>query len=91
MRLFSRGSTLSERFISRKIGDEEVWVDLAEGQFFTINPTGVRVVELWREGLREPAEIARHLAQDFEVGEAQAVREVEAFLAEARDRGFLPT
>jgi len=79
---------MSERFLRRAIDDEEIWVDLQEGEFFGLNVTAARILELVREGLTSPTDIAARLAEEFDVEPAEAQAAVEALLTEARKRGL---
>jgi hypothetical protein len=80
---------MGDRFARRRIDDEEIWLDLQEGQFFGINGSGTAILAAWREGVREPAAIAERLVASFEVGRDEALAAVTAFLEEARARGLL--
>ena len=58
------------------------------GDVFTLNATGALVYRLYSEGL-PPREIAKRLKSRYEVGEAQALDDVHAFLAQVRIHGFI--
>ena len=80
---------MGERFARRKVEDEEIWLDLKEGQFYGINEAGSAILAAWREGVREPAAIAERLVQSFEVECDAALTAVTAFLEKACERGLL--
>lgn len=77
------------RFLHQRIDDEEVWVDLQGGRFFGLNETGTAILTAWRDGVREPSEIAQRLAEDYDAPVDAIEAEVSAFLTEARKRGLL--
>ena len=77
---------MSERFLRRKLDDEEIWVDLEKGQFYGLNETASRILELVREGEEDSAAIARRLTEEFEVSLSDAQAAVDSFLVLARKR-----
>lgn len=79
---------MGERFLRRAIDDEEIWVDLQQGEFFGLNVTAARILELVRDGVTETGAIAARLAAEFDVDVAEAQAAVETLLAEARRRGL---
>jgi hypothetical protein len=79
----------SERFLRRRIEDEDYWLDLEAGEFYAVNDAGVAILEAWKEGVRQPSALAERLAGAFEVTREEALAAVEAFLPEARSRGML--
>ena len=83
------GFAMGERFLRRRLEDEELVVDLEGGQFFGLNETASRILELWREGVRGPTAIADVLVSEFEVDRDTARAAVEALLAQAERMGWL--
>jgi hypothetical protein len=53
-----------------------------------LNPVGIRVFALL-DGTRSEAEIARVVAEEFDVTEETAASDVAAFLRELRENGML--
>jgi len=80
---------MPERFVRRKIEDEEIWLDFQAGQFYGVNPTASAILAAWREGVREPGALADRLATAFEVSREDALAAVQTFLDEARPLGLL--
>ena len=79
---------MSERFLRRRVEDEELWVDLEQGEFFGANVTAARILELVREGVEEVAAIASRLVEEFDVSLEEAQESVALLLGEARRRGL---
>ena len=80
---------MPERFVRRKIEDEEIWLDLQAGQFYGLNESAAALLVAWRAGVREPAALGDRLVAAFEVSREDALVAVDAFLADARARGLL--
>ena len=80
---------MPERFVRRKIEDEEIWLDFEAGEFYGVNPTATAILAAWREGVREPADLAKRLSASFEVTPEEALAAVLSFLPEARTLGLL--
>jgi len=80
---------MADRFLHRRLDDEEIVVDLEKGEFYGLNPTATRILELWRGGVREPVQIALRLVEEFEVGIEEAEVAVRGLLEEARAVGWL--
>ena len=80
---------MPERFVRRKVEDEEIWLDLQAGQFYGVNETAAVLLAAWREGVREHGALADRLVTAFEVSREQALAAVLAFLPEARAGGLL--
>jgi len=78
-----------DRFVRRKVEDEEFWLDLEAGRFYGVNETGAAILDAWRSGVRSPAAIAERIASEFEVSPDEARRAVDEFLADARSKGML--
>ena len=80
---------MPERFLRRTLDDEEIVVDLEKGEFYGLNRTAARILELWRDGVREPMAIAETLAAEFEIDVAEAQAAAKRLLDEAKDHGLL--
>ena len=80
---------MADRFLRRRLDDEEIVVDLEKGEFYGLNATAARILELWREGVKEPTAIAARLVEEFDVESDEAIAAVKGLLAEARAAGWL--
>lgn len=83
----------SPHFVARQVSNELVLVPVTRtaadlGGVFTLNDVGARVWKLAEE-CADAAEVARRLAQEYEVTEAQALADVEELLAQLRQIGAL--
>jgi hypothetical protein len=79
-----RGSGLS----SRKVGGEVVVLDLESSRYLTISGSGVLLFELLcAEHDRD--ELITALLTTYQVDEATACRDVDAFIADLSDAGLL--
>ena len=59
------------------------------GHSFTVNPSGLCILRLLKEDVA-PEEIARRLADEFELDLGEdAVRDVQDFLMQIRECGFI--
>lgn len=79
---------MSERYLRRRVDDEEIWVDLERGEFLGLNVTAARILELRRAGVSEPDAIAEHLVEEFDVSLMEAQGAVATLLEDARRRGL---
>lgn len=68
--------------------DGLVLLDVAGGLLLASNPIGARVWELLEEQ-RSRAEIAGHLAADYDISFERAERDVAAFIADLAARGLV--
>jgi hypothetical protein len=73
---------------SRKVGGEVVVLDLESSRYLTISGSGVLLFELLREE-RDRDELVTALLATFEVDEATARRDVDAFIADLADADLL--
>lgn len=80
---------MNDRFVRRKIEDEEFLLDLEAGRFYGINDSAAAILAAWKEGVREPDALADRLVAAFEVPRAEALAAVEKFLPVAKERGLL--
>lgn len=72
----------------RAVEDEMLLVSAGQGRVLSVNPLGARVWEL-SDGSRSAADIVQNVQTDFDVEPAMAERDVEAFLTDLANRGFL--
>ena len=73
----------------RPMGDDGGVVVMAlQREIQVLNPVGIRVFALL-DGTRSEADIARVVADEFEVSAEQAARDVSDFLRELRENGML--
>jgi coenzyme PQQ synthesis protein D (PqqD) len=78
----------TERAVHGELPEETVLLDVEDGVAVRLNPTGAWI---WGR-LEEPArveELARSLAERFEIEEARALDDVVAFAREMTRRGLL--
>jgi hypothetical protein len=73
---------------ARRFDDEVVVLDLAGGDYYSLNAMGARIWEQLVAG-RTPAEIARALVSDFHVEPERAVKDCLALADELIARGLL--
>ncbi len=71
------------------VSDSGFVFDPSTGHTFTVNPSGLRILQWLKEGA-EPESVAQRLAEQFEVepGEDPA-RDVQDFLMQLRECGFI--
>jgi PqqD family protein of HPr-rel-A system len=71
------------------VSDSGFVFDPSTGHTFTVNPSGLHILQWLKEGA-EPEVIAQRLAEQFEVepGEDPA-RDVQDFLMQLRECGFI--
>ncbi|MCP4897069.1 MAG: PqqD family protein [bacterium] len=73
----------SDDLSTTKLADESgVVLDIDSLQVLALNETGMFLVEVLREGASTKEELAKRLAEEFEVDQDVALKDVEAFLAE---------
>ena len=72
----------------RRMGDEVVILDLRSARYFSLNETGTRLWSLIVAGA-SAERLVEELVEAWEVERAAAERDVEAFLADLRDRGLV--
>lgn len=80
--------SLSPKVISQEIAGETVILDLQSECYFGLDAVGSRIWQLIREdaSLRT---IRDTLLEEYEVEEAQLLSDLEALLADARQRGLI--
>lgn len=76
------------KVVVRELDDEAVMLDLDEGSFYVSRGTGMRV---WQEATagKDRDEIVAAITAEYEVDQATAGRDVDAFLGELVARGYL--
>jgi hypothetical protein len=73
----------SEDLTQTKLADETgVILDVDSLQVFSLNETGMFLVEAMREGATTREELMARMVANFEVDEATAMADLEAFIAE---------
>lgn len=72
----------------RKVAGEAVIVDQSNAELIVLNTTGCRVWELLAQGFSS-TDIARHIHQEFEVEQDQALADVEHCLLSLRELGVV--
>lgn len=72
-----------QRLRSLALNPDGFAFDPTTGESFTLNPTGLTLLEGLREG-RSPDELAADLADRFEVTPEEAARDVDDFLERLR-------
>jgi hypothetical protein len=74
--------------VGERIGDEILLVHLRTNQIYELNSTAARVWELVQAGCQQE-EIQQRIREEFEVGDAQLVIELEGFLSLLRSKKLL--
>ena len=72
----------------RKAEGEILVLDVNASEYLTLNPTGARVWEALAAGTTR-SELVRLLVEAFQVDDATAEADLDAFLAGLRERGLL--
>ena len=73
----------------RQVADEGGLVVLpGQAQVKVLNPAGITIFSLL-DGEHSPEEIARRVAEEFEVPEAKALAAIQAFVADLAEHGML--
>ena len=73
----------------RQVGDEGGLVVLAgKAQVKVLNDAGIKIFSLL-DGEHSPEEIARRVAEEFEVPEATALADIQAFVSDLAEHGML--
>ena len=79
---------ISSELIWRELNDGTVIVTPDEGKVRVLNQTGT-AIWLLIDGTNSLGEISTHIASKFEVGQAEALRDAEAFLTDLSFRGLI--
>ena len=75
-------------FIETTVDDEVVIVSLDEGKFFSLKDTGLAI---WQkiDGTRTHEQIVAELAEEYDAALDQLTRDLDGFLAEVIEAGFV--
>ncbi|WP_338467587.1 PqqD family protein [Novosphingobium sp. ZN18A2] len=85
----------SERFavscdiVSREVGGEFILLNLASGTYFGLNAVGTRIWHLVREDACSLDEIRDAIMAEFDVGRAEAERDIHDLASAMLERGLL--
>jgi hypothetical protein len=74
--------------LSRELEGEAVLLDLATGQYYSLNPTGRRIFELCNGEHTVPA-IREILRREFDATEEELEADLMALLSELESRGLI--
>jgi hypothetical protein len=80
--------TLSQDIRLATSQDGGILLDLARGKFFNLNPVGVRIIELLRQG-HDLSSLARTIGNEFHVSDEIVERDVDDFLSSLRQQRLL--
>lgn len=70
------------------LSDEGFIFDPETGNSYTVNPTGLFILKLLKEG-KGQEEIAKALAEEFDVSEKEALRDTADFIEQLRFYGLV--
>ena len=79
----------SPRIAARKLGDEMVVMSAADSSLFTLNEVGTAIWQSADGRTTLQSIIAHQVCQQFEVSEAEAMRDAEEFVAQLSGHGIL--
>lgn len=79
---------LNSAVLTQKLGQQTVLMHIQSGEYFELNPTGSLALERLLAGANVAA-IATELSEQYQVAQAQAHTDVEALLAQLRQRGLI--
>jgi hypothetical protein len=79
----------SPRIAARKLGDEMVVMSAADSSLFTLNEVGTAIWQSADGRTTLQSIIASQVCQQFEVSEADAMRDAEEFVAQLAGHGIL--
>lgn len=84
---------IKDGLLIRDIAGEHVLIDAGGGVDFSkmmmLNETAVSIVNLLRQGARTAEELANAIAEEYEVTEDVALRDVRELLAQMREQGLV--
>ena len=80
---------MTERFLRRALEDEEIWVDIEGGDFYTLNATAARILALMRDGVTDGVAIAARLTAEYHVPPDEAAAAVGSLVKEAESYGMV--
>ena len=80
--------TISPSVYARAFGEEVVLLEFGNGEYFGLDPIGA---EVWRrlEAGDDLGAVASHIATLYEVGRAEALRDIVALVAQLRSNDLL--
>ena len=78
----------SSAFIETTVDDEVVIVSLDQGKFFSLKDTGLVI---WQkiDGTRTREHIVAELAEEYDASPEELARDLDGFLAEVIEAGFV--
>lgn len=74
--------------MTRKVGDETVLLQLAQGSYYGLDAIGTRIWALLAAG-KAPAQVCDAMVAEYDVVRAQAEEDLEALLNELLARGLV--
>lgn len=74
--------------MARRVGDENVMLDLANGAYFGLDPVGAMVWQLLSEGLTL-AQVCEAMVAEYEVAREEIERDVLALAEELAAHGLI--
>ena len=89
IKLDSVVSTVEDRFIGSKIGDELMLMDLVSGDYININQAGAAIWEHIDEQPIKVSDICSALMDKFEVEKSLCEKDTVNYLQKMYDKGFI--
>lgn len=87
--LFTLGTvTIPPEVMARQVGDETVFLDLASGKYFGLDPVGTRIWQLISEG-KPLAQVCDAIVAEYEVTRDTAERDLRHLLANLQTEGLI--
>ena len=74
--------------LARKVGEDMVMLDLANGAYFGLDPVGARIWQLLGEG-KALAEVCDVMMEEFQVERAQIEKDVMSLAEQLETRGLI--
>lgn len=84
----SEKARISQDVLARKVDEETVMLDLANGTYFGLDPVGTRIWELLGEG-KTLAEICDVMRGEYDVSREDIERDVINLVGELVNRGLV--
>ena len=81
---------ISQDVLARKVDEETVMLDLADGTYFGLDPVGTRIWDLLGEG-KTLAEVCNVMVAEFEVSRENIEHDVMSLAEELAGRGLIST
>jgi len=79
---------IPDQVIARQVGGETVMLDLASGNYFSLDPVGARIWQLLQEG-RSLAEILEVLTLEYDASGEEIERDLMRLVKEFAARGLI--